>query len=209
MEELVNKLTGRLIGIARATEGNEHMVTASTADMVVQGLAATFPTSNSAEETLRMLYHRADDEKRKLVPDCYNCMASCGRNNNYDMQRLQRASEDVRNLKNLILLNTRLMGVCVRRAAQLGRRDEQIYSFLYKGLFSVGMDDWEAEDLLPILREAAEGNLKCVRLLDDTAREKEPFLLVNGVEEWNPELLQQVKTYTFEELTGRYPQIKL
>lgn len=209
MEELVNNLTGRLIGIARATEGNEHMVTASTADMVVQGLAATFPNSNSAEETLLTLYHRADDEKRKLVPDCYNCMASCGRNNNYDMQCLQRASENVRNLKNLILLNTRLMGVCVRHAAMLGRRDEQIYSFLYKGLFAVGMDDWEAEDLMPILLEAAEVNLRCVKLLDDAAREKEPFLLVNGGEEWNPELFQQVKAYTFGELMERYPQINL
>ena len=44
-------------------------------------------------------------------------------------------------------------------------------------------------------------------LLDDAAREKEPFLLVNGGEEWNPELFQQVKAYTFGELMERYPQI--
>ena len=36
--ELQDKLTGALIGLARATEGNQHVVSDSTAAVIVEGL---------------------------------------------------------------------------------------------------------------------------------------------------------------------------
>lgn len=202
MSELLNKLTGRLIGIARATEGNEHMLTESTADMVMEGLAAGF--FNYPEDVLLPLYNRADDEKRKLVPDCYHCMASCGRNNNYDMSLLDNAQEEVRNLKNLILFNLQVMAVYY--GSLHGVRDEQLHYFLYKGLFSIGMEDWEAEDLLPILLEAADMNLRCVKLLDREAT-GEPFL-VAAETSVNEVLRHKVIVYTLKELIEKYPRLK-
>lgn len=45
--EIQDKLTGNLIGLVRATEGNEHMVSDSTAAVIVEGLFATLTNKNA------------------------------------------------------------------------------------------------------------------------------------------------------------------
>lgn len=167
---LREELTGALIGLARATEGNEHMLSGSTAAVTVEGLMATAPEGNPTTDGLRSLLERVDGEKRKLVPSCYICAAPCGRTENYDMQRLWNGDQDTRALKALILLGIRGIAACVYRAAALGCREEAIHAFLYKALFAVGMEDWGREELLPILLEMGEVNLASMALLDKGRR---------------------------------------
>ena len=50
--ELQDKLTGALIGLARATEGNEHVVSDSTAAVIVEGLFATLTNVNFDNDAL-------------------------------------------------------------------------------------------------------------------------------------------------------------
>ena len=76
-------MTGALIGLARATDGNDHMVSDSTAAVIVEGLFATLTNVNFDNDALLAILDRVDAEKRKLVPECYNCASSCGRNNDY------------------------------------------------------------------------------------------------------------------------------
>ena len=94
--ELQDKLTGSLIGLARATEGTEHVVSDSTAAVIVEGLFATLANVNFDNDALLAIMGRVDIEKRKLVPECYKCTSSCGRNNDYDMNNLWNADEDIR-----------------------------------------------------------------------------------------------------------------
>ena len=94
--ELQDKLTGSLMGLARATEGNEHVVSDSTAAVIVEGLFATLTNVNFDNDALLAIMDRVDIEKRKLVPECYKCTSSCGRNNDYDMNNLWNADEDIR-----------------------------------------------------------------------------------------------------------------
>ena len=161
--ELQDKLTGALIGLARATEGNDHVVSDSTAATIVEGLFATLVFDNDA---LLAIMDRVDAEKRKLVPECYNCTSSCGRNNDYDMQNLWNAQEDIRSLKSLILCGVRGIGTYAYHAAALGYKDETIHRFLYRALFAIGMDDWGMDELLPIVLEVGEVTLKCMAMLD-------------------------------------------
>jgi len=70
--QLREKLIGELIGLARATEGNEHMLTPTTAAAVVEGLAAALPGGCCDAEVLSAILDRVDREKRKLVPACYS-----------------------------------------------------------------------------------------------------------------------------------------
>ena len=88
-------------------------------------------------------------EKRKLVPECYKCASACGRNNDYDMEKLWNADEDIRSLKSLILFGIRGVAAYAYHAAVLGYRDDFVHQFLYKALFAIGMDDWGMEELLP------------------------------------------------------------
>lgn len=100
--ELQDKLTGVLIGLARATEGNEHVVSDSTAAVIVEGLFATLTNVNFDNDTLLAIMDRVDIEKKKLVPECYKCASACGRNNDYCLQQLWNADEDIRSIKSLI-----------------------------------------------------------------------------------------------------------
>ena len=229
--ELQDRLTGALIGLARATDGNEHMLSASTAAVVVEGLFATLTNVNFDNDALLAIGDRVAAEKQKLVPECYKCAASCGRNNDYDMQKLWTAQEDIRSLKSLILFGIRGVAAYAYHAAVLGYRDETIHKFLYKALFAIGMDDWGMEELLPIVLEVGEVNLKCMALLDrantetfghpeptavSLTVEKGPFIVITGHDLYDlKRLLEQtqgkgVNVYTHGELlpAHAYPELK-
>ncbi len=97
--DLQDRLTGSLIGLARATEGNAHLLTDSTAAVIVEGLFATLTNVNFDDDALLSILDRVESEKKKLVPDCFSCASSCGKNNNYNMENLWNANEDIRSLK--------------------------------------------------------------------------------------------------------------
>ena len=206
--ELWDKLIGSLIGLARATEGNEHMVSDSTAAVIVEGLFATLTNVNFDSDALLDIMDRVDIEKRKLVPECYKCASSCGRNNDYDMSKLWNADEDIRSLKSLILFGIRGITAYAYHAAVLGYKDEDIHKFLYKVLFAIGMDDWGMEELLPIVLEVGEVNLKCMAMLDKANTEtfghpeptqvsltveKDPLIVITGHDMYDLKLLEQAE----------------
>ncbi len=167
--QLRDKLTGALIGLARATEGNDHAVSDSTAAVTIEGLYATRTDANFSSDALLALLDQVDAEKRKLVPECYKCASACGRNNEYDMNNLRSADEDIRALKSSILLGILDIAAHAHRAAALGHREEAVHKFLYKALFAIGRDDWSQEELQPIVRELSEMNRLCMAMPHNTA----------------------------------------
>lgn len=228
---LQDKLTGALVGLARAADGNEHMVSDSTAAVVVEGLFATLTNVNFDNEALAALLERVDAEKRKLVPDCYQCVSACGRTEDYDMDKLWNADEDIRSLKSLILFGIRGIAAYAYHAAVLGYRDSAIHKFLYKALFAIGMDSWGMEELLPTVLEVGEVNLKCMALLDQANTEtfghpqptrvsltveKGPFIVISGHDLYDLKLLLEqtagkgINIYTHGELlpAHAYPELK-
>jgi len=54
------------------------------------GLQLSGPGTAADCDSLLAMLARVDGEKRKLVPECYKCAASCGRTDNFDMERLLR-----------------------------------------------------------------------------------------------------------------------
>jgi len=161
-----DKLTGILIGIARATEGNEDKITAETDRIIIEGLCSAITNAGVNNKSIQELIERAEEEKRKLIPLCYECACPCGRNDNYDMENLRNAEEDSRSLRSVILIGIRGIAAYAHHAAMLGYTDQEVNNFFYKALFAVGMDDWGTEELLPIAMEAGAVGLKCKELLD-------------------------------------------
>ena len=229
--ELQDKLTGSLIGLARATEGNEALVTDTTDKVVLEGLFTTVTNVNFNNDTILELIHRVEEEKKKLIPNCYTCTSSCGRNNNYDMKNLWTADEDTRSLRSLILFGIRGMAAYAYHAAVLGFTDSDVNHFFYKALFAVGRDDWGMDELLPIVMEVGEVNLKCMALLDKANTEtygnpvptevtltveKGPFIVISGHDLYDlKQLLEQTKdkginVYTHGEMLPAhgYPELK-
>ena len=229
--ELQDKLTGALIGLARATEGNPDMVTPTTDKLVLEGLFATITNVNFNNETINELIQRVDQEKSRLVPNCTDCVASCGRNNNYDMTILWNTDEDIRSLKSLILFGIRGMAAYAYHAAVLGYTDPAVSQFFYKALYAVGCDSWGMEELLPVVMEVGEINLKCMALLDQANTEtyghpvptevpltveKGPFIVISGHDLYDlKQLLEQtegkgINIYTHGEMLPAhgYPELR-
>ena len=160
------QLTGVLIGIARATDGNEHLISDSTDKIVRDGLAATIPDSDLKEESLSALIQDAEDEKRRLIPLCYECASPCGKNNNYDMCRLRTADEGIYSLKLLLLCGIRSMAAYACRAAALGHTDREVNRFFYQALFAIGEESFGVQELFAIAMKFGKIHMRCTALLD-------------------------------------------
>lgn len=162
--ELQDKLTGALIGLVHATDGNEDLVSPSTDKAILEGLSAAFTEVSRDSEAMEALIAQVQEEKRKLVPNCFFCAAPCGRTADYDMEKLWNADEDIRFLKALILYGIRgIAAIC--KASAHGCADEAVNELFRKALFNIGMD-LKAEELLPIVWEVGEVTLKCMALSD-------------------------------------------
>ena len=228
---LQDRLTGALIGLARATENNEDKLTDSVHHTVLEGLFATLTNVSFDCGQLQRIMDKVEAEKRNLVGECYACQDPCGRNNEYDMQKLWTADEDIRSLKSLILFGIRGVAAYAYHAWVLGYKDEEIYRFLYKALFAIGMDDYGMEELLPIVLEVGAVNLKCMALLDKANTEtyghpvptevsltveKGPFIVITGHDLLDLKILLEqtegkgINIYTHGEMlpAHAYPELK-
>ena len=228
---LQDELTGALIGLARAVGGNEHLVTEEMNQLVLEGLFTTITNVNFNDETLKRFINKIEDTKKKLVPNCFTCSGSCGRNNNFDMNTLWTTDEDIRSLKSLILFGIRGMAAYAYHASVLGYTDETISKFFYKALFAIGMKDWGMDKLLPIVLEVGKVNLRCMELLDQANTttygtpvpttvpltiEKGPFIIITGHDLKDLQLLLEqtkdkgINIYTHGEMlpAHAYPELR-
>lgn len=226
---LQDKLTGALIGLARATEGDTKP-SDSTYRTIIEGLFTTITNVSFDDEAIRRQIALAESEKAKLVPMCGSCAHICGRNGNYDMALLWNDNEDIRSLKSLILFGLRGMAAYAYHALMLGYSDDEVNRFFCEGLRAVG-EDLGMEQLLPIVLNVGEINLKCMALLDKANTEtygtpapvtvsmkieKGPFIVVTGHDLKDLRLLLEqtegkgISIYTHGEMlpAHAYPELK-
>lgn len=209
---LQDQLTGALIGLAKDINGNEKLMTEATDKLVVEGLFSTLTNVNFNDATLSAFI-----EKIAAEP--------------YPMKELWNANEDIRSLKSLILFGIRGLAAYAYHAKVLGYQNAEINRFFYKALSAIGMDDWGMEELLPIVMEVGEINLKCMALLDKANTEtygnpvpsevsltveKDPFIVISGHDLYDlKQLLEQtegkgINIYTHGEMlpAHAYPELK-
>jgi len=227
--ELQDQLTGSLIGLSRAVD-NAPDANEGTWRLMIEGLFTTVTNVSFNEKTIRELIDQVHEEKARLVPGCSGCGSRCGRNDDYDMNLLWNAQEDIRSLKSLILFGVRGMAAYAHHAMMLGYADEEVNRFFTKALFAVG-EDWDMDALLPIVMEVGEKNLQCMALLDKANTEsygtpapatvpltveKGPFIVITGHDLHDLKLLLEqtegkgVNIYTHGEMLPAhgYPELK-
>lgn len=66
--ELQDRLTGALIGLARAFGGNENLITPETDKLFIEGLFTAFTNVNFNNTTINALIERIEAEKRRILP---------------------------------------------------------------------------------------------------------------------------------------------
>lgn len=229
--QLQDELTGALIGLARATEGNEDLVNEKTYRLIIESLFTTVTNVSFDNVAIKKLIGYIEQEKVRFTPQCGGCASPCGKNNNYDMQKLWNADEDIRSLKSLILFGIRGMAAYAYHSMVLGYTDDEVNRFFIKALLAIGMDDFGMNELLPIVMEVGEINLKCMALLDKANTEtygnpvptevsltveKGPFIVISGHDLYDlKQLLAQtegkgINIYTHGEMlpAHAYPELK-
>ena len=226
--KLQDELTGALIGLGRTALNNPK--TEKTDLLIMEGLFATITNVNFNDETLRDLIDRVNQEKAAISPGCSICTSHCGNTENYDLERLWNADEDVRSLKSLILFGIRGMAAYAYHAAVLGYTSEEVNNFFCTALFVLA-EDWGMEELLPTVMEVGRVNLVCMELLDRANTEtygtpvptevtlnveKGPFIVVTGHDLHDLKLLLEqtegkgINIYTHGEMlpAHAYPLLK-
>jgi hydroxylamine reductase len=225
---LQDQLIGALIALARAVSSGQP--TDATHRAVIEGLFTTLTNVSFDREMILQQLENVRREKNALTPGCSTCGAPCGRTDDYEMEKLWEDNEDIRSLKSLLLFGLKGMAAYAYHALALGYTDAEVNMFFYEGLFAIG-EDWNMEQLLPVVMKLGEINYKCMALLDKANTETYgdpaptevsltveagPFIVVSGHDLHDLQLLLEqtkdkgINIYTHGELlpAHAYPALK-
>ncbi len=225
---LQDELTGALIALARCA--NKSKPTSSTSYTMIEGLFKTITNVNFDGESVKGEIEKVHREKDALISQHEHHSPTCKCSIDYDMKKLWTCNEDIRSLKSLILFGLRGMAAYAYHALMLGYTDEEVNNFFYKGMCAIG-EDLKIDELIPIVMETGEVNLKCMELLDRANTEtygtpvpttvsltiqKGPFIVVSGHDLHDLYLLLEqtkekgIDIYTHGEMlpANAYPKFK-
>lgn len=127
---LYSKLLSELIGLIRAIDSNEHMISNTTNIIIIEALKVDINDSNM----LNNIINKIDIEKRKIIPDCYKCMHPCGKSDSLNIEELFNENIKIFNLKNDIL--KLLISINIDK---LNNILESPYNIIYKALYYIGI----------------------------------------------------------------------
>jgi len=215
---LQDALTGELIGLALAAAGTAP--SEGAIKTVVDGLFATVTNVCFDAVAINRRIEAVKLEKSKPP-------ISAGV---YDMTRLWEDNEDIRSLKSLLLFGLRGMAAYAHHARTLGKTDDAVDCFFFKGLSALG-EDKPADELLSLVMELGKVNLRCMELLDEANTgaygspapakvcmeiEPGPFIVVSGHDLRDLKLLldqtegKGINIYTHCEMLPAhgYPELK-
>lgn len=149
-------------------------------DFLIDALFATITNANFDDNALlakvdngiaikKLLLEEA--AKRGVTLPAYHEVAWGGEKADYEAEGnketvLRESNEDIRSLKETIVLGLKGMAAYYEHAARLGFRDEHIIRFMAKALAGITSTDASADDLLPLLLETGKYGVDVMALLD-------------------------------------------
>lgn len=214
---LQDKLTCALIGLARAAEGKKPSKKAN--ELMMKGLFTTVTNVDFDGERIK-----------KIIADVQNEKLSLGGAEDFESDKLWTGDKDYVSLRSTLLFGIRGMAAYAWHAYVLGFEDDDVTSWFYKGMKSLG-EEHSVDEWLNLLMEFGQINLKCMGLLDKantttfgqpvpvkvtTNVEKGPFIVVTGHDLYDlKQLLEQtegkgINVYTHGEMLPAhgYPELK-
>ncbi|HHV43490.1 MAG TPA: hydroxylamine reductase [Firmicutes bacterium] len=213
-----DQLTAALIGLARAAK--DKAPGPQTDELVLQSLFATITNVNFDGERIDALIDAVHQERDKLSPGTPD----------FPWESLWQGDPDIVSLRSTLLFGLRGMAAYAWHAYVLGKKNDEVTSWFYKGLWAVG-EEHTVEEWLDLLMEFGQVNLKCMALLDEANTsaygspvptkvsmviEKGPFIVISGHDLLDlRQLLEQtegkgINIYTHGEMLPAhgYPELK-
>ena len=122
------ELLSKLIGLVRCFEGNEHLITANTDELLFEGLKIAVCGGDEGS-----LLQRIESEKQRLAPDCYACTAPCGKRDDMDFSLLVLDDTPVQALKEQLLKT-------IKTAVQNDKKCDYATALFLYGLIGTGRE---------------------------------------------------------------------
>ncbi|MGI6169668.1 MAG: hydroxylamine reductase, partial [Christensenellales bacterium] len=211
-------LTCEMIALAKAALA-ANAVSSSTTDLLVDGLFTTITNVSFYTEQIAALIERIQAARAALPAQDVPAE-----------QDLFHGDTDIISLRSTLLFGMRGMAAYAHHARVLGKQDDTVNQFFYKGLAGL-MEERSVEDWLALLMEFGQVNLTCMALLDaantgaygtpvptqvTTDIEAGPFIVITGHDLHDLMMLLQqsegkgVNIYTHGEMlpAHAYPELK-
>lgn len=213
-----DELTCALIDLSLSYEGKE---TDSESDrLLLEGLFTTITNVNFDAESIDKLIKKIrfkENEVQKIE-------------NGFKVQELWTGNEDIVSLRSTLLFGMRGMAAYAYHAWNLGKKDDKVIAWVYKGLREISREH-TAEEWLALLMEFGEINLRCMEILDEAnisaygspspvkvsnTIKKGPFIVVTGHDLYDLRMLLEqtqgkgVDVYTHGEMLPAhgYPELR-
>ena len=144
------KLIGALIGLARAAYSVPR--TQELFELLAEGVCAEGETAAEADA----LRKKISAMKHQFAPNCAVCANPCGRTDDYDFSRIEKADAAVRAEKTALLSGLKSLARRYREAPDKEAADLQpAKDFFLDGLCVLG-EDYDAETLSLYVKKATE-----------------------------------------------------
>lgn len=86
---------GALIGLARVTDGNPHLLSLQVREVLRAGLVLCRREPDTCDRQIPAIHAM----KAQLAPDCARCTHPCGKNDDFDLDLLAQDPENEREIK--------------------------------------------------------------------------------------------------------------
>lgn len=149
-------------------------------DFIIDALFATITNANFDDAALLAKVDNGIAIKKQLLDEAaklgvklpaYHEVEWGGEKADYETEGdketvLRESNEDIRSLKETIVLGLKGMAAYYEHAARIGYRDESIVSFMAKALDGITNPNATADELLPLLLETGKFGVDVMALLD-------------------------------------------
>ncbi len=185
---LQDDLITALIDLAKSSHGKAD---GKTDDIVIEALFRTITNVDFDPRSVSAQIDAVKKERSRVGSGCKSC--GCG-SNKFNLVSVWKDDEDIRSLKSLILFGLKGVAAYAFHAKALGYTDPEVNTYMYNALRTIGSNASQ-QDLLAMVMETGQANLKCMKILDEANTEtygvpapntvsmnivKGPFIIVTG-----------------------------
>ena len=124
----------------RSVEGNKNRPTQSTHNALLLGLRMFISDMEYTYQEIQNHIEGLHTEKFKLVKRCLMCTNPCGRNDDYDLVRLDNLETELKEWKYTLLSSIMSMEPILRNLSTNKDCYEETIIFLYDALFIIGSE---------------------------------------------------------------------
>lgn len=141
-----------------------HGKSDQTDEIILSSLFILLSNQRTLISSLEEILEAIKQEKHTIAPGCVTCAAPCENGKDYDMRKLWAEKEETRAIKLALIRELEWIALQLYPLRKAVEIKEEIMVFLYKVLFILA-EDWEEQQLLPLLRESAKAQEACREIL--------------------------------------------